>query len=91
MGQIIFYDINFTNKQGDDVLVRITDRKDYDYTGDNTVTTVDLLAYAPALELETFNVNEDKFNPILGLRATIKFKSTSTVNFSTFSTGEDYK
>jgi hypothetical protein len=91
LGSLIYYNINFTNRQGDDVLIRITDRQDYDYTGDNPITQIDLIGYAPALELETFNVNEDKFNPILGLRATIKFKSTSTVNFSTFSTGADYR
>jgi hypothetical protein len=91
MGQIIFYDIEFQNKQGDDVLIRITDRKDYDYTGFNDTTTIPLIGYAPALELETFNTNEDKYNPIIGQRATIRFKSTETVNFSTFSSGEDYR
>jgi len=91
MGQIIFYDIEFINRQNDDVLIRITDRKDYDYTGFNDTTTISLTGYAPALELETFNVNEDKFNPIIGQRATIRFKSTDAVNFSTFSSGEDYR
>jgi hypothetical protein len=91
VGNVIFYDINFRNKQLDDVLIRITDRENYDYTGDNTVTYIDLLGYAPALEIETFNVSEDKFNPILGQKATIKFKSTNDVNFSTFSRGDDYR
>lgn len=91
MGALIFYDIEFKNKQLDDILIRITDRETYDSTGDNTVTTVDLIGVAPALELETFNVNEDKFNSIIGHRATIRFKSTDTVNFSTFARGEDYR
>lgn len=91
MGNIIFYNIQFTNRQNDDVLIKITDRKDYDYTGSNTTESIDLVGYAPALELETFNTNENKFNPILGLRATIRFKSTDTVNFSTFSSGADYR
>lgn len=91
MGNIIFYDINFVNRQNDAVLIRITDRGDYDYTGSNTTETIDLTEYAPGLELETFNVQENKYNPILGLRATIRFKSTETVNFATFSSGVDYR
>lgn len=91
MGNIIIYQIQFNNAQGDDVLVQITDRERFDNTGDNTVEYVDLLGVAPAFELETFNVNEDKFNPILGLRATIRFKSTNQYNFTTFSSGEDYR
>ncbi len=88
---LIFYDINFKNKQLDDILIRITDRENYDPLGDSDLTYVDLVGIAPALELETFNVNEDKFNPIIGQRATIRFKSTDTVNFSTFARGEDYR
>lgn len=91
MGSIIIYQLQFTNAESDDVLVQITDRQNFDSTGDNTVTYIDLLGVAPALELETFNVNEDKFNPILGLRATIRFKSTNQVNFTNFSSGEDYR
>ena len=91
MGQVIIYQIAFTNRQGDEVLIKITDRELYDYTGANDVTTIDLVGYAPALELETFNVNEDKFNTIVGLRAVIRFKSTETVNFTTFARGEDYR
>jgi hypothetical protein len=91
MGQLIFYDIEFLNRQGDTVLIRITDRELYDPTGDNTTETVSLIGYAPALELETFNVEEDKFNAIVGQRATIRFRSTDTVNFSTFARGEDYR
>ncbi len=91
MGSIIIYQIQATNKQEDTILVQITDRANFDYTGDNSVTYIELLGYAPCFELETFNVNEDKFNPIYSLRATFRFKSTNAVNFSTFSSGEDYR
>lgn len=91
MGNIIIYRIEFQNAELETVLIQITDRQNFDSTGDNTVAYEDLIGIAPALELETFNTNEDKFNPILGLRATIRFRSTNQINFSTFSSGEDYR
>ena len=89
MGLITIYQIEFKNKEEDTILVQITDRLNVDI--DNVINYVDLIGVAPAFELETFNTSEDKFNPILGLRATFRFKSTNQYNFSTFATGEDYR
>lgn len=91
MGLITNYIIRFRNAQLIDVEVKITDYKLYDSTGDNTVAEVPLIGIAPAFELESFNTAEDKFNPIIAQRATIRFKSTNEVSFSTFASGEDYR
>lgn len=83
-----FYRINFTNREGLEILIDIRDM-DYDFDGGDTFTYVDLVGDAPALEIETFNTGEDEYSPIVGTRATIKFKSTNAVNFRTFSEGRD--
>lgn len=88
---LTIYRIDFRNKQLDEVRVDITDYSQYDPIGDNPQTIISLIGVAPAFELETFNVNEDKFSTVIGQRATIRFKSTNAVNFSTFSEGEDYR
>jgi hypothetical protein len=90
-GSLTIYRIEFLNRQSDTVLIEITDRSLYSAGGEAaTETYIDLVGYAPALELETFNVEENKFSPIIGHRATIRFKSTDAVNFATFSSGPDY-
>lgn len=88
---LIHYDIYFRNKELDEVHVRISDYSNYDPFDANPATFVTLTGVAPAFEIETFNTNEDKYSPILGQRATIRFKSTNAVNFSTFAQGEDYR
>lgn len=85
-----FYKISFTNRDGLEIVIDITDR-DYDLDAGDTFTTIDLVGDAPALEVETFNTGEDEYSPICGTRATIRFKSTNAVNFRTFSEGRDNK
>lgn len=85
-----FYKINFKNTEGLEILIDIIDR-DYDFDAGDTFTTIELVGDAPALEIETFNTGEDEYSPIVGTRATIRFKSTNQVNFRTFSEGRDNK
>jgi len=85
------YRINFRNKELVDIAITITDWKLSNDDSEIITYYIDLIGVAPALEIETFNTNEDKFETILSQRATIKFKSTNAVNFATFATGEDYR
>lgn len=83
------YRINFRNKQLDEVEIKIIEQPLPGSDPELIIQYIDLIGYAPAFELETFNVNEDKFSNILGQGATIRFKSTNAVNFATFATGND--
>ena len=83
-----WYRINFTNREGAEVLIEIRDN-DFDVDNGDTFSYVDLIGDAPALEIETFNTGEDEYSPIIGTRATIRFKSTNATNFRTFSEGRD--
>jgi hypothetical protein len=83
-----WYRIYFTNKQGVEILIEISDT-DYDLDEGDTVSYIDLIGIAPALELEQFGTGEDEFSPIIGSRATIRFRSTTETNFHTFTEGRD--